>query len=74
MPHNHPQSNNEKNIKTAFYLNVCFSIAELFGGYLTNSVAILSDALHDLGDSLSLLLSWRLEVLSKRKENLRLNL
>ncbi len=71
MPHNHPQSNNEKNIKTAFYLNVCFSIAELFGGYLTNSVAILSDALHDLGDSLSLLLSWRLEVLSKRKENLR---
>jgi len=71
MPHNHPHSHNEKNIKTAFFLNIGFSIAELFGGYLTNSVAILSDALHDLGDSLSLLLSWRLEVLSEKKEDLR---
>lgn len=71
MPHNHPHAHNKKNIKTAFFLNIGFSIAELFGGYLTNSVAILSDALHDLGDSLSLLLSWRLEVLSERKEDLR---
>ncbi|MDX5420270.1 MAG: cation diffusion facilitator family transporter, partial [Hymenobacteraceae bacterium] len=39
---------------------------ELIGGLWINSVAILSDALHDLGDSLSLGLAWYFEKLSKR--------
>ena len=49
------------NIRTAFFLNVCFTIIEIIGGFYTNSMAILSDALHDLGDSMSLGLSWYLE-------------
>ena len=53
--HNH---STEGNIKVAFFLNLAFSIIELIGGVLTNSVAILSDALHDLGDSLSLGVAW----------------
>lgn len=42
------------NIRVAFWLNTGFAILELAGGLYTNSVAILSDALHDFGDSLSL--------------------
>ena len=40
---------------------------EIFGGIFTNSIAILSDALHDLGDSISLGMAWYLENFSKKK-------
>lgn len=46
------------NIATAFFLNTAFAIIELIGGLFTNSMAILSDALHDFGDSLSLGTAW----------------
>lgn len=52
-----------------FFLNVSFTIIEIIGGLLTNSVAILSDALHDLGDSLSLGISWYLGIRSRKKAN-----
>lgn len=55
------------NIKTAFFLNVVFAIFELIGGILTNSVFLLSDAIHDLGDSFSLGTAWILERLSIKK-------
>ena len=55
------------NIKVAFFLNVGFTIIELIGGILTNSVAIISDAVHDLGDSLSLGLAWYFQNLSRKK-------
>lgn len=59
----------EKNILIAFLLNLSFSIFELFGGIFTNSVAILSDSLHDLGDSISIGISYFLEKKSKKKPN-----
>lgn len=54
------------NLKTAFLLNVSFTIIEIIGGLWTNSIAILSDAVHDLGDSMSLGLAWYFDRLSKR--------
>ncbi len=57
----------EKNILIAFILNISFSIFELFGGLLTNSVAILSDSLHDLGDAISIGISYFMERKSKKK-------
>lgn len=57
----------KENIKIAFFLNLGFSIFEFIGGMLTNSVAIFSDAIHDLGDSLAIGISYGLEVFSKRK-------
>ncbi|RIJ34441.1 cation diffusion facilitator family transporter [Pontibacter oryzae] len=57
------------NIKVAFFLNLSFTILEIVGGLWINSVAILSDALHDLGDSLSLGLAWYFEKLSGRGRN-----
>ena len=44
----------DRNILIAFLLNLCFCVAEFIGGALIGSVAIASDALHDLGDALSL--------------------
>jgi len=71
MGHNHSHhshsSNSSKNIKVAFYLNLLFTIVEIIGGILTNSLAILSDALHDLGDSFSLGLAWYMEKISGKK-------
>ncbi len=62
----HGHRNVTKNIALAFFLNLSFSLFELIGGLFTNSIAILSDALHDFGDSISLGLAWYLEKLSKR--------
>ena len=57
----------EKNILIAFLLNMAFSIFELIGGVFTNSVAIISDAVHDFGDSISIGISYVLEKKSKKK-------
>ena len=57
----------EKNILIAFILNLSFSIFELIGGFFTNSVAILSDSVHDLGDATSIGISYFLERKSKKK-------
>ena len=59
--HSHQHGGGTKNLKIAFFINVGFTILEIIGGFFTNSIAIISDALHDLGDSLSLGLAWYLE-------------
>lgn len=56
-----------KKIMIAFLLNILFSIIEIIGGVITNSVSIMSDAIHDLGDALSIGISLFLEKISKRK-------
>lgn len=48
-------------LRLAFFLNLGFTLLEIVGGLLTNSLAILADALHDLGDSLSLAMAWYFE-------------
>jgi cobalt-zinc-cadmium efflux system protein len=58
-----------ENIAVAFWLNTVFAIIELVGGLLTNSVAILSDALHDFGDSLALGSAWFFERKAQQKRN-----
>lgn len=67
--HSHSHSHDTKNIKTAFFLNLVFTIIEIIGGIMTNSVAIMSDAVHDLGDSLSLGLAWYFQNYSKKKRS-----
>ena len=56
----------EKNILIAFLLNLSFAVFEFAGGLWTGSVAILSDAVHDLGDAAGIGFSWLLERTSKR--------
>lgn len=66
--HGHSHSSSQ-NIRTAFFLNLGFAVLEIFGGLYTNSLAILSDALHDFGDALSLGMAWFLERYSHKSED-----
>ncbi len=59
------------NLRTAFFLNLVFTLLEVVGGLMTNSVAILSDAVHDLGDTLSLGLAWQLDRVAQRGGDLQ---
>lgn len=56
-------------IRWAFWLNFCFAIIELFGGLWTNSVAIMSDAVHDFGDAMAIGAALYLEKKSHRESN-----
>lgn len=64
--HSHHHDASEKRIATAFFLNVGFTIIEFIGGVLTNSTAIMADAVHDLGDSLSIGSAWLLNRLGRK--------
>lgn len=57
----------EKNILIAFFLNLAFAVLEFLGGIVTGSVAIVSDAVHDLGDATSIGASYFFERKSKRQ-------
>ena len=59
----------KRNIFIAFILNLFFSVFEMFGGIITGSVAITSDAIHDFGDALSIGISYFLEKVSDKKPN-----
>lgn len=61
--HHHPVSGR---IGVAFFLNFFFTIIEFIGGWLTNSTAIMADAVHDLGDTLSIGLGWFLSKMSDK--------
>lgn len=69
MAHEHHKHSSGKNLKLAFFLNLGFTILEFIGGIYVNSIAIVSDAVHDLGDSLSLGTSWYLDHKSKQKSD-----
>lgn len=62
--HHHDPANGR--IGTAFFLNLSFTLIEFIGGILTNSTAILADAVHDLGDTLAIGLGWFLQKRGER--------
>jgi cobalt-zinc-cadmium efflux system protein len=55
-----------RRIKLAFYLNMTFALIELIGGIIIGSFAIIADAIHDFGDSLSLALALVLQKKSRQ--------
>ncbi len=70
MSHSHTHHHHQtENIRAAFFLNLAFTIFEIIGGIYTNSLAIASDALHDLGDSISLGMAWYLEKHSQKESD-----
>jgi len=69
MSLNHNHTTTSKNFRTVFFLNFGFTLFEIVGGILTNSIAIISDALHDFGDTISIGLAWFLEKYSRKKSD-----
>lgn len=56
----------EKNVGFAAALNILFTFIELIGGFLTNSLALIADALHDFADSFALIIAWYAEIKAKK--------
>jgi cobalt-zinc-cadmium efflux system protein len=66
MTHHHNEGAGH-NILSAFFINLAFTAIALIGGWLTNSMAIISDSIHDLGCTLSIGLAWGFEHIAKHK-------
>lgn len=76
MAHNHSHSHSHKhshgdlsgrNLFISILLNILITIAQVIGGILSGSLALLSDALHNFSDVLSLIISYIANVLSKKE-------
>ena len=69
--HNHGQDVKGKNLLFSIFLNIAITLAQVVGGLLSGSLALLSDALHNFSDVLSLLVSYIANILSKRDASLK---
>lgn len=67
--HHHHQGDANKRMLLVSFLNVFITIAELIGGVLANSLALLSDAIHNLSDTLAILLAYIAGRVSRRRSN-----
>jgi len=64
--HHHKES---QNLGIAFLLNFGFAILELIGGLLSNSVSLLADAVHDMGDALAIAFAWVFAKIGNKKRS-----
>lgn len=71
--HGHHHHGAVANIRLAFFLNLFFSIFEIVGGLWVGSLAIVADAIHDFGDSISLGVAWFLEGYANKRRDDRFN-
>ena len=73
--HSHSHSHNHKDLKgrnlfITILLNILITLAQVIGGILSGSLALLSDALHNFSDVLSLIISYVANLLAKKKASL----
>ena len=70
MSHSHHHKEpNKKNLLFSVILNATITLAEFIGGILSNSLALLSDAIHNLSDTMAIIISYVALKTSKRKSN-----
>lgn len=69
--HDHGHTSNEQRVFWAMLLTGGFMVAEVAGGVLSGSLALLSDAGHMLTDFVSLALAWFAFRLGRREADLR---
>jgi cobalt-zinc-cadmium efflux system protein len=67
--HHHPV--NEKNLLAATLLNLVITVVEVAGGILSGSLALLSDALHNLSDTFATFIAYMATIIGKREANQR---
>ncbi len=67
--HNHAHDHDLKGKKLliSIFLNIGITVAQIIGGFISGSLALLSDALHNLSDVISLIVSYVASKLAKRK-------
>jgi cobalt-zinc-cadmium efflux system protein len=64
--HEHHHGIREKNLLAASLLNLLITIAEIAGGLISNSLALLSDAFHNLGDTFAVILAYIANKIGKK--------
>jgi cobalt-zinc-cadmium efflux system protein len=69
--HTHDNSVKGGRLLAATLLNLFISVAEIIGGLLSNSLALISDALHNLTDGLAIFIAWGANKISKRPSNFK---
>lgn len=67
--HDHADVSSIKNLKLAIALNLSFSLLEFVGAHYSLSTAILSDAFHDLGDTLVFVFAWLMQIAATKASN-----
>lgn len=60
---------NEKNLLAATLLNLVITVVEIAGGILSGSLALLSDALHNLSDTFATFIAYMATIIGKREAN-----
>nr|WP_321229251.1 cation diffusion facilitator family transporter [uncultured Psychroserpens sp.] len=68
--HNHSHSHDDlkgRNLIISILLNIVITVAQVIGGLLSGSLSLLSDALHNFSDVISLIISYIANRLSKRE-------
>lgn len=68
--HDHSHDLNSRNLLISIFLNIVITAAQVVGGLLSGSLALLSDALHNFSDVVSLIISYIANKLVKRKASL----
>ena len=58
-----------KNLLLTMVLKIVLTIAEALGGWLSGSLSLLSDALHNLSDVLSIVISWFAVKMAKKEHD-----
>jgi len=72
MSHVHHHSEpNKKNLLISVFLNAAITIAEFVGGVLSNSLALISDAVHNLSDTLAIIISYIAMLAGKKESNVK---
>lgn len=61
------QHRKEKKLLISIFLNISITLAQVIGGVLSGSLALLSDALHNFSDVISLVLSFAAKKIGKKK-------
>jgi cobalt-zinc-cadmium efflux system protein len=64
--HNH-HGHTERNLLFSALLNLVVTVAEVLGGLFSNSLALLSDALHNLGDTTAIFIAFLANLISKKE-------
>lgn len=67
--HHHHQKVNENNLLAATFLNLVITVVEIAGGFLSGSLALLSDALHNLSDTFATFIAYLATIIGRREAN-----
>jgi cobalt-zinc-cadmium efflux system protein len=67
--HGHSHEVTGKNLSISIVLNIGITVAQIIGGFISGSLSLLSDALHNFSDVISLILSFVAHKLAKKKPN-----